>query len=245
MRDSLRGIALLGAIALSTAAPLAAAAATTVQISIGKGQVLKGARLTKNGSFLGFVGDLVELDDGQHEIGVHGPKSYLLVFTVRIRDRRVDIVSTGHRPENCRPQLSVDWPAPLVFRHKRLKDVTVVELKDPRFGPPTGITQCTSASMIGCTKQKVLLAAVSEPPDAEIWINGEKLPYRTNVELSVPYCAYEESKEVLLRVPDRVNCARKITLAPDRRVTVNCTLVGPGEAGADETAHPPSGGSKR
>jgi hypothetical protein len=88
--------------------------------------------------------------------------------------------------------------------------------------------QCSMPSMAACTNQKIVLTTSSDPAGAEIWINGKKQPFRTNVTLSVPYCLYETSKDLLLRLPNAVNCERRIALAPDAEVAVTCSLGTPG-----------------
>jgi hypothetical protein len=185
---------------------------------------LKNMRLTDSSKLIGFVGDVVELKDGSH-----APKDYTLQFTIKISGKLIEVMAANYNPPNCTPELQVEWARPRVSPHRTYTDVTTIILEDPKFGKPTGNTRCAQYSMAGCTKQKIILTAISNPANSEIWIGGEKQQFRTNATLSVPYCTYETTKDILLRIPNTVNCERSVDLAPDKKVEISCTFQKPGK----------------
>lgn len=219
-------LALIGVVSGAGSTP---ALAASVHLTA-SGPVLSGARMTREWTLIGFVGDFIELGDGVHRLAVKAPKNYTLQFTVRVTGQQIAVMETASRPDNCKPQLKVDWPAPVFRPHDQLKGAVSAILADPQFGAATGVTRCSHPYMMGCTTQKVILTANSEPAGAEIWISGKRQPYKTNATLSVPYCAYETEKDVLLRIPNtnNVNCGERIKLAPDAKVSLTCTLRTPG-----------------
>jgi len=192
------------------------------------GEALRNARLAEEGRLIGFVGDVMEWSDGIHKISIDAPRDYTLRLTVKVQGRQIQIMETQHQPATCMPELRVNWPKPVANPNRTFKGVTTITVQDPQFGEPTGRTSCVQPSMVGCTKRKVILTATSEPAGAEIWINSERQEYRTNATLSVPYCTYESSKDVLIRLLGKTNCGRSIQLAPDARVKLNCALREPG-----------------
>jgi hypothetical protein len=224
MSISSRAIVAVVAILVAAVPP---AGAATVQLVAG-GRVLSNARVTDRGKLIGFVGDFVQLEDGIHEIAVDAPRDYILEVTAKVTGQEVEVTATNPRPANCKPELAVTWPVPRLRPHDSFKGVLTAVLGDPQFGAPTGRMQCSMPSMAACTNQKIVLTTSSDPAGAEIWINGKKQPFRTNVTLSVPYCLYETSKDLLLRLPNAVNCERRIALAPDAEVAVTCSLGTPG-----------------
>jgi len=207
------------------------------------GESLQGAALTEEGRLVGFVGDVIELRNGRHRINVAAPQDYNLVLTLRIVDRRVDVVETQREPKKCKPELHVDWSKPRIQASPMPTGITDVFLSEPRFGEPTGRTLgCMMPALARCNPRKVILEAMSEPDGAEIWIDSEKQRYRTNTTLSVPYCDYETTKKILLRIPERVNCQRDIELAPDARIELTCLLREvSAETLADEEPEPNNG----
>lgn len=192
-----------------------------------EGSGLKGQAVKDRYELVGFVGDFVDLNEGTHEISVDAPQGYTLKFSVNVVGSAVSVVdATTHAP-NCQPQLEVNWPPPRVLATNNSGKSVTISIADPQFGAPTGREECSSASMAGCNQRKVILEATSDPAGAEVWINGKKQPFATNVTLSVPFCEYDKSTNVLLRRSDSVNCMRTINLSPDAQVAVNCQLQKP------------------
>jgi len=189
-----------------------------------KGTSLVNSSIRSNWNFVGLMGDFIELKDGAHDITFDGPRGYKLRFKIMINDNKASISNVESDAPNCQPALNVNWPMPTVTTSQSWLDVISVGLQEPQFGAPTGMTSCSAALMAGCTKRKIVMDANTSPPGAEIWIDGEKQEARTNVVLSVPYCQYERSKQIVLRAPNVINCTRSVDLVPDAKVEVACTL---------------------
>lgn len=202
--------------------------AATVQFTA-SGKVLKGAPVAEEWNLVGFVGDSVEIPDGKHQMGIDGPKGYTLRFVLTAAGSQIDVSELKVLPPNCQPELYVDWPAPRVQPKSKFKNVTAIMIADPRFGESTGRRPCSLPAMMGCKEQKVILKVTSQPAGAEIWIDGKKQQYQTNVTLSVPFCPrFKQPVRVLIRRDNAVNCMRNITPAQDATVAVSCRLRKPG-----------------
>jgi hypothetical protein len=199
----------------------------TVVRFVADGTSLQGTPITDKYKFVGFVGDFIEFSDGGHEIAVDVPHSYKVKFTLTVLGSMVSVGNVTSEAPNCEQALQVIWPLPKVLPHQDNEKAVTISLAEPKFGGPTGQTECVSASMAGCMQLKIILDAKSEPIGAEIWIDGKKQPFQTNVTLSVPFCGFEKQKDVLLRRTDSVNCMRTIVLSPDAKISVNCRLQKP------------------
>lgn len=192
-----------------------------------QGGAFKNSKLIEEGNIIGLVGDLVELRNGDHEIHMAAPHDYTMIMTLRVDGRSVKVVKTEKLPSNCGPVRKVEWPLPQVRGHDSYKGVRIVALPPPKFGARTGVGSCAQPSMMSCQKNKVILTANSEPNNAEIWIDEEKVSSATNTTLSVPYCEYEKTKSVLIRMKGKINCKQDIELSPDRRLSISCQLRDP------------------
>jgi hypothetical protein len=220
------------------------ASATTLQL-VAQGRALRGASITvtprvgKPG-FAGLVGDFFEIGDGEYRITLSAeaqgiPELLTLEFTARVMGQHIEILGSSHPTPSCwygprgayKPVVA--WPAPIVRPRKEgAGRVIALDLSDPKYGAPIDLPGCPSLAMAACTTQKAIVTVKSVPPAAEIWIDGVSADLKTDATLSVPYCHGGESKDILLRFPNAVNCERTITLAttlaPEAKLTVTCML---------------------
>jgi len=189
--------------------------------------LIKNSKIKIGWKHVGFVDDLLDLADGDHRIRIDAPHNYTLRFNLTVKGNDIKTTEKGFYPNDCVPELKVSWPDPTVENSKIYKNVTSIVLPKPIFGKPTGINGCPLYSMMGCDKKKVILTASSEPQGAEIWIDGKKMLFGTDNTLSVPYCDYQKTKMVLVRMPGMVNCLKSIPLSPNSRVSLACVFNNP------------------
>ena len=226
MKKSISGqLTVITRIVLLALASYSTEAATVLFQS--KGDALKQSQLSIGWDFIGLMGDLVDLDDGTHKISVNAPRGYTLQFALTIRGNVLNVASPELIPQNCTEELDVNWRRPDVVDSTEYENVKVIILNDPEFGAPTGDVLCMSSAMAGCTKRKIILTAKSEPNGAEIRIDGKKIQHLTNATLSVPYCEYESSKNITLRMDGKINCKKTILLSPDSVVSIICNFSEP------------------
>ncbi len=189
----------------------------------------KNKKIYDNWEFLGLIGDYISLPDGDYNLIFNIPRSYKLYTKISIKGDEVKVIEHKSRPEYGVTTYKVDWPKPLAKRHAKLKGVVSLTFSPVKFGRKTGVSPMISACMAGCTKRKVILRVSSKPEDAEIWIDDEKQKFTTNTTLSLPYCTYEKTKRLVLRIPQRVNYIYDIKLSPNKKIEVICELKKPSE----------------
>ncbi|WP_227818338.1 hypothetical protein [Nitrogeniibacter aestuarii] len=208
------------------------ATAATVKI-VAENPVLANAKMTeieRKGSIylgqhiIGFVGDSVELDNGVHYISLDAPNDYIFDFSISISDDNVTVDRVSFHQKNCKPELKAVWAGPTVTSNKD-GAVTLV-LATPQFGAPTGNDWCTGPVVVPCERRRVTLDLQTSPPGAEIWIDGNKQSMRTNtlVETELEVC--DNMVDVLLRLPGKTNCNRKVPLLGTSSIRINCVFVG-------------------
>ena len=216
----------VGGVILWATLALSPAGAATVYIQA-EGDAFKNSKLTRDWTLIGFVGDLLELRDGTHEIRIAGPRGYTFETTLYVAGRDVKVTKAGYTAPNCEKELKVNWPPPKVQNDARNNGVQVVTLPKPTFGAPTGRDECALPLMISCPKEKMIVTAKSDPQGAEIWIDDEQAAIKTDTTLSVPYCKSAKSVSILLRMKGKTNCRQDINVSSDRRVMINCQLREP------------------
>lgn len=196
-------------------APLANAKITEIQH---KGSTYIGEH------FIGIVGDTIELSEGTHKLSLGAPNHYIFEFTISVGKANVTIRDVSIRPENCSPELKASWADPKAILSK--KGTAIVVLPMPHFGLPTGGGWCARPLLVPCDKRKIALDIRTTPPGAEIWINGEKQPSRTNqlVETELELC--QDAVNVLLRLPGMPNCDTKVLLTGTSKSNVTCDFFG-------------------
>ena len=198
----------------------------TVQF-VADGEAMTDRKIRLTWEHIGFVGDYLELSDGEYKVSIAGPREYAFEVSFTVNGQEVKISSTAVIPPCSRPNFEVSWPSP-DSRSENNSEVAMIRLADPLFGNPTKEYGCPSAMMLGCTKRKIVLTATSKPKGGEIWIDGEKMPLLTDATLSVPYCEYEDEKTILVRMNGMINCQKSVSLSPDSQVSVSCSLAKPG-----------------
>lgn len=221
-------ICFLTLVALLSLLPCARTLATTVTFHAEPGQQLVGARIEENvgsigsGDLVGFVGDSVELSDGQHKLAIVLQDGYQLAFTLGVTQSIAAISEVKTRPRNCGKKKKVTWTPPRVEVSRGKVHVLI---DDPQFGQELGKGSCLLPMMGGCTQQKIILSVSSMPSGAQIWIDGEPQSTKTDAILSVPYCESEDSKTILIRYPNFTNCKQVVqNLAPDKEIQIQCHL---------------------
>lgn len=208
------------------------ATAATVKI-VAEGPALTNAKLTeieRSGStylgqhIIGFVGDSVELDKGVHYISLDAPNDYIFDFSISVGDKSVTVGGVSIHQKNCKPELKVSWAGPMVTVSK--EGAASVILATPQFGPPTGNDWCTGPVIVPCERRRIAIDIQTTPPGAEIWIDGNKQSLRTNhlVETELEVC--DNKVDVLLRLPGKTNCSRKVPLLGASTKRVTCAFAG-------------------
>jgi hypothetical protein len=207
------------------------ATAATVKI-VAEGPVLANAKMTEiehrgatyvGQHFIGFVGDSLELDKGDHYISLDAPNDYIFDFSISVGDKNVTVGGVSIRQQNCKPELKAVWAGPTVKVNKE-GAVTLI-LATPQFGPPTGDGWCTGPAIVPCERRSVALDIQTSPSGAEVWIDGKKQSMRTNhlVETKLEVCG--NKVDVLLRLPGKANCSRKVPLLGTSTPRVACAFA--------------------
>lgn len=207
------------------------ATAATVKI-VAEGPALANAKMTEiersGATYLGrhlagFVGDSLELDKGVHHISLDGPKNYKFDFSISVGAQNVTVGDVSIGPKNCEPELKAAWAGPKVTVNK--KGAVTLILAAPQFGPPTGESACAGPIIVPCERRSVALEVQTSPPGAEIWIDGHKQSMRTNhlVETQLEVC--NNQVDVLLRLPGKTNCTRKVPLSGTAPARIACTFA--------------------
>jgi len=207
------------------------ATAATVKI-VAESPVLANAKMTeieRRGStylgqhLIGFVGDSLELDKGDHHISLDAPNDYIFDFSISVGDKNVTVGGVSIRQQNCKPELKAVWAGPTVTVNKE-GAVTLI-LATPQFGPPTGNDWCAGALVVPCERRTVALDIQTSPPGAEVWIDGKKQSKRTNhlVETKLEVCG--NKVDVLLRQPGKANCNRKVPLLGTSTTKITCAFA--------------------
>ncbi|MBT9497231.1 MAG: hypothetical protein IV103_08160 [Zoogloea sp.] len=208
--------------------------ATAATVKIGaESPALANAKMTeieRRGStylgqhIIGFVGDSVELDKGVHYITLDAPNDYIFNFSISVGDKNVTVGGVSIHQKNCKPELKAVWAGPTVTVNNE-GAVTLI-LATPQFGPPTGNDWCTGPVIVPCERRRVALDIQTSPSGAEIWIDGYKQSVRTNhlVETELELC--DNKVDVLLRLPGKTNCNRKVPLLGTSTTRITCAFVG-------------------
>jgi hypothetical protein len=208
------------------------ATAATVKI-VAESSALANAKMTEierrgatylDQHLIGFVGDSVELDNGVHYVSLDAPNDYIFDFSISISDKNITVGGVSIHQKNCKPELKAVWAGPTVTVNKE-GAVTLV-LATPQFGAPTGNDWCTGPVIVPCERRRVALDLQTSPPGAEIWIDGNKQSMRTNklVETELEVC--DNKVDVLLRLPGKTNCNRKVPLLGTSSTRITCVFVG-------------------
>ncbi len=199
-------------------------------------------------TFVGLMGDFVDLSSGEHVLRIDAPRSYVVIIhvsvdgggTLAISDFRVESVG-------CRSPLfdvALDPPRMVQNKSKAKKTrkgeppasepkraVTTLLVNGPRFGVQLpGLSGACAAQMnMRCLNQTMAAVDVtSTPSGAEIWIDDKPTDVITNSTLSVPFCpGKEKTVDISLRLPGRVVCKPSLVLRSEALTSLACNLVEP------------------
>ncbi|NVD97263.1 hypothetical protein [Massilia sp. BJB1822] len=207
------------------------AAAATVKI-VAETPALANAKMTeierRGASYLGqhiigFVGDSLEFDKGIHHISLDAPHDYIFDFSISVDDKNVSVSKASIHQKNCKPELQAVWAGPTVTVNK--KGAVTLVLATPQFGPPTGKSWCANPVIVPCGRQSVALDIQTSPPGAEIWINGKRQSMRTNHLVKTELEVCDNKVDVLLRLPGKTNCNRKVPLPGTSTPRITCAFA--------------------
>lgn len=190
--------------------------------------VLKGKAFSSNEVkvdylFAGLAEDVIEIPNGKHYLTFQTKDDYTFIIGLEVTENATKVISHDHRAPNCSKAREVTWDAPILIENGK-NGVSQLQIPEPSFGEIQEETNCVSAVMASCNPRKVVLTASSVPKEAEIWIDGKKLAQATDVTLSVPYCGYETTKQLVYRMAGKINCHRDLQLSPDAKIDASCEM---------------------
>jgi hypothetical protein len=181
----------------------------------GSGVALNSRSVYVEGLLIGFVGDLLPLDQGENQITLTVRSSACrdkekFDLTLDVAESEIEVV--GKRLGSSCRQL-VSWDGPEITLEQGKGSYFRIVLQEPKTRKIDA--RGVAPAMAGPVRH-VRLSFRSEPPGSEIWLNDEKLDYRTNTRLSVPYAEnMEDEKRFLVRQQGLVNCYGTIALPAD------------------------------
>lgn len=196
---------------------------------------LSGGPIMKDWTLVGLVDDYIELDDGEHVLSFDGPHGYALSLQLKVRGDLVRVVEVESRMRECGAEYDISWPKPRVDRDPVHRGVARIRLAKAHAKATGNSIPCPMYSLASCEPQKIIVNITSEPAGGEIWFpegfgGWQKHDFRTNVTLSVPFCGYQSTKSVLVRMEGRLPCLEELPLSPDAKLIVTCALREPGAA---------------
>ncbi len=172
------------------------------------------------GLLVGFVGDYIPFVFGPNEIRISGygepchEESFFIVLDVQ--PDGIDVAEKRLR-SSCREIVS--WEDPTITLVESDPPHYAIELTEPVTRP---IEAGEVLPAMFSTVSYVRVDFDSEPPGSEIYVNDEKLEFRTDARLSVPYMAdLETEKRWLIRQEGLVNCYGIIAV-PAQDATARC-----------------------
>lgn len=184
-----------------------------------------GTALTQDGVYVegllvGFVGDYIPFDLGTNEIRISdygepcNGESFFIGLDVQ--PDGIDVAEKRLR-SSCRE--IVTWEDPAITLVESDPPHYAIELTEPVTRP---IEAPGVAPAMASTVSYVRVNFDSEPPGSQIYVNDEKLDFRTDVRLSVPYMDdIEDEKRWLIRQEGLVNCYGTIAV-PMQDATARC-----------------------
>lgn len=184
-----------------------------------------GAALTEAGThveglLVGFVGDYIPFAFGLNEIRIsdYGEPCYNESFFI-VLDVQPDGIRVAEKRLRSSCRKLVAWEDPTITLVKSDPPHYAIELAQP---VTEQIERPIVAPAMAGTVSHVRVDFESEPPGSEIYVNGEKLDFRTDIRLSVPYMDdAEEEKRWLIRQEGLVNCYGIIAV-PAQDATAQC-----------------------
>ena len=164
------------------------------------GVALTSGSSTVEGLLIGFVGDFVPLAREKHEIRIsgYGEPCFDESFFLTLDIQATAIVVTDKRlRSSCRRLVS--WEDPTITPVSGAGRYFRIALQPPVTRP---IKAAGVAPAMASTIRHVRVAFTSEPPGSEIYVNDDRLEYRTNIRLGVTSMAdIEDEKRFPIRSP--------------------------------------------
>ena len=189
-----------------------------------EGAQFRDSQVAIDGTFAGLPGDVLDIRDGPRALSLATSTGYRFTVRVRASESSIAVESTEHSPPNCGEVHAVVWAAPRV-ETAAYSGVSKLVVPEPAFGASLGKGGCALPSMAACDSRKIVLKARSSPRPAEIWIDGQVLQPKTDVTLSVPFCTYESTKQLVYRLTGHSNCGRQLALTPDATIDATCEMT--------------------
>jgi hypothetical protein len=197
--------------------------AETLQVAF-SGREFSGTHVLLDQKFVGLAADVFEVPSGTRELRFSSSTGHEFFVILKVSPGAIQVQSVGNEPRNCGPALTVDWATPTIDESARKNGILRLVVADPAIAPSSEPSMCVSPSMAMCDMRKLALAATTKPAGAEVWLDGKKLPQRTDVNLSVPFCPHEKSKSLVFRYPGHINCERQFALSADADITASCEM---------------------
>jgi hypothetical protein len=184
-----------------------------------------------SGDLVGFPGDYMSMPDGTQSITIGGPSNYNITLDITVQGSQVAFKQQKATSSNLCADNSalktVRWDPPAITVDPAPLGATHFALKTPLFPPNTIQTLCFPL-VISCLKSFGILNVDSDPTGGDIWIDGQHMQDKTNARLSVPFCESGNGNvEVLVRMPNRVNCTKQVTMQQGAEQTTSCHMSAP------------------
>jgi hypothetical protein len=190
---------------------------------------LAGRKVYVDEQFSGLVGDPLVLSPGQHTIGIEGDHNIRLSLKVEQDADKIKLVGSSSDITGCSSNTPIwrvqGWNVPPV-PPARINGAYHVVLGKPTYTPTNMSVGCEPSSM-GCSPRSMAADVRSTPQGAQIWVK-EKLVATTNTAISLPFCDFETSRKILIRLNDYEPCDLSVTLHDHSTTTLTCILKKPG-----------------
>ena len=124
---------------------------------------------------VGLIGDLINLEDGEYVFTINAPRNYRVHIALSMNAQIVQVTESTayfYISEGCAEIWDISWDIPKATT-SRTQMITTIHLPDVRFLRNSGGGTCEQPSSIGCDRRQFLITVDSNPPNAEIWLNGE------------------------------------------------------------------------
>lgn len=180
-----------------------------------------------DGKFVGLPGDVIEVETGDLDLLMRIGGAYYVKVAGRVGLQNIQIHTAEFQTDIC---ANTDMVA---------KDPVEVGISDT--GPVLNFQialsniidtgrrpDCPRSMMMAPIQRAAIINFTSMPAGAEIWIDGEKQEYQTNVSLSIPFTKYREDKpynpiSVVVRAEGFVNQIHEVDIS-SRLVEANLEI---------------------
>ena len=180
---------------------------------------------------VGTPGDYFELRDGTHFLYIYAPRNHYVELKIDVRGDSLEVridKDQSYDERGCKQDWITEWRGRLQTTQSRIRPgvLWTIFLPEIRFVHATDSVYCSLPSSQSCKRKAYSLSVHTEPKNAEILINGERVGHRTpKPNLRQSYCQWEESVQILTRAPGHVNCAKEFKLYPDADLDFYCKMI--------------------